>query len=355
VSTQAFKSYSQNGEDVVLWRALQHVGRGRYIDVGANHPVRYSISMAFYERGWNGITVEPDPGFALMQRTERPRDLMAEVAASSTDGDSVTLFVVDGTGLSTLDRDLSVLHAETGFETHEVAVQTRTLDTLISEAGWEGKDIHFVCIDTEGSEPAVLEGIDLRKWRPWILVVEATAPNSTESTRADWEPAVLEAGYEFCLFDGLSCYYTAEERRDLLAPQLSYPACSLDNYIRLEHWEADERAAKAEVEAREAGERGAEARREVSELTQQAAFWRSQAVSRWSTAVDNTAIEEQLRRELERVRGEYYKLGHLHHLLNEEAVGLRSQVGELYDSTSWRVTKPLRTAGETVRRARSHW
>jgi FkbM family methyltransferase len=346
-----FKSYSQNGEDVVLWRALQLVDRGRYVDVGANDPVRYSLSMAFYERGWSGITVEPDPEFARMQRAERPRDMQVEVAASNTDGDTVAFFVVDGTGLSTLDSDLARLHAESGYETHEVTVQTRTLDTLMSRAGWEGKDIHFVSIDTEGSEPAVLQGIDLRKWRPWVLVVEATAPNSSESTRSDWEPGVLEAGYQFCLFDGLSCYYVADERRDMLEPKLSFPACSLDNYIGLEHWEADERAANAQ---READERVGEAQREIAELTGEAAFWRSQATSRWASAVENTAVIEELTREVERIRGEYYKLGHLHHLLNQEAIGLRFQVGDLYDSTSWRVTKPLRTASGTVRRARNH-
>jgi FkbM family methyltransferase len=350
MSGPPFKSYSQNGEDVVLWRALQQVERGRYLDVGANHPVRYSLTMAFYERGWRGITVEPDPEFARMQRVERPRDLQFEVAASSTDDDTVTLFVVDGTGLSTLYGDLAQLHAESGFETHEVTVQTRTLDTLMSEAGWEGKDLHFVSIDTEGSEPAVLQGIDLRKWRPWILVVEATAPNSSESTRSYWEPGVLEAGYQFCLFDGLSCYYVADERGDMLGTKLSYPACSLDNYIRLEHWEAEERAVNAQ---RAADERAAEARREIAELTQEAAFWRAQATSRWAIAVENTAAIEELTRELERLRGEYYKLGHLHHLLNQEAVGLRSQVGDLYNSTSWRVTKPLRTASGTVRRTRN--
>ena len=29
-------SYAQNFEDVMLWRALQHVGTGYYVDIGAN-------------------------------------------------------------------------------------------------------------------------------------------------------------------------------------------------------------------------------------------------------------------------------------------------------------------------------
>ena len=54
-----FVSYAQNFEDVMLWRALRHVESGFYIDVGAAHPDDYSVTRAFYDRGWSGINVEP--------------------------------------------------------------------------------------------------------------------------------------------------------------------------------------------------------------------------------------------------------------------------------------------------------
>ena len=34
----SFLSYAQNAEDVMLWRALRHVERGFWIDVGAAEP-----------------------------------------------------------------------------------------------------------------------------------------------------------------------------------------------------------------------------------------------------------------------------------------------------------------------------
>ena len=166
----------------MLWRALRDVANGRYIDVGANHPELFSVSMGFYNRGWSGITVEPDPAFAQMQRDGRPRDRLMEVAITATDGDSISFHVVDGTGLSTLDADLAQVHARAGYDTHDVKVRTRTLDSILEEAGWGGLDIHFMTIDTEGSERSVLEGIDLKVWRPWVLVIEATIPLSTQSS-----------------------------------------------------------------------------------------------------------------------------------------------------------------------------
>ena len=68
----AFVSNAQNGEDVVLWRALGDLPRGRYVEVGANHPLIDSVSRAFYDRGWSGVCVEPLPTFAGELRAGPP-------------------------------------------------------------------------------------------------------------------------------------------------------------------------------------------------------------------------------------------------------------------------------------------
>lgn len=52
-------SYSQNFEDIILWRALKNIENGFYIDVGANDPVVHSVTKLFYENGWRGINCEP--------------------------------------------------------------------------------------------------------------------------------------------------------------------------------------------------------------------------------------------------------------------------------------------------------
>ncbi|MCZ8377233.1 MAG: hypothetical protein O9342_17815 [Beijerinckiaceae bacterium] len=45
---EAFVSYAQNFEDVILWRALRTVEQRHYIDIGANDPVFDSVSFGFY-------------------------------------------------------------------------------------------------------------------------------------------------------------------------------------------------------------------------------------------------------------------------------------------------------------------
>jgi FkbM family methyltransferase len=335
VLSSTFESFSQNGEDVVLWRALHEVANGRYVDVGANHPEIYSVSMGFYNRGWSGITVEPDPAFAELQRAMRPRDQMVEAAITVKNQDSLPFHVVDGTGLSTLDERIARSHAQAGYETHDVEVVSRTLDSILEEAQWQGSDIHFMSIDTEGSERDVLESIDLHVWRPWILVVEATAPLSTESTRRFWEELVLSADYQFCLFDGVSCYYVADEHADTLSKTLGYPACAHDDYTTREYREA----AQERLEL-------AEQAHTVPELIEQVTRWRAQAVNRWANAVATKTELERVLAEMADLRIEieerYATFDEERVELHKVIVGLRTQIDELHGSTSWRVTGPLR-------------
>ncbi len=158
MTTEPFVSYAQNREDVVLRRALAGISEGRYIDVGANDPTVDSVTRAFYDAGWHGITVEPVPAFAAAQRTERPRDLLFQVAVTDVDGGEVVLHEFADTGLSTVVDEFADRHVAAGREATELPVPTRTLDSLLDEAGWQDQPIHFLVIDVEGAEGSVLRG-----------------------------------------------------------------------------------------------------------------------------------------------------------------------------------------------------
>ena len=290
-----FESYSRNREDVVLARALGGIEQGRYVDAGAGDPVYGSVSMAFYALGWSGIVTEPDPVKARDHRLSRPRDILIEGEASEGD---------------------------------------HRIDGVLEEAGWAGLDIHYMHADAGGAERSVLEGAALRRWRPWILVINALEGGSAGSTRDRWEDLVVEAGYDFCLFDGISCFYVAAERRDQLASSLAYPACSRDEFTTIEQRHAEQQVEQAKT------------------LLEEVVRWRTQAVSARARAVDNEAEMEHLRRQIRSAEDEYQALARQHHVLHEGVTGLHGQIEEFQNSTSWRVTRPLRVASGTVSRLR---
>jgi hypothetical protein len=87
----------------------------------------------------------------------------------------------------------------------------------VCERHANGVTIDFLKIDVEGWEEAVIRGGDWQRFRPRVVLVEATQPNSPRPSHAAWEPLLLEAGYLFAYFDGLNRYYVRKEDEDLLA------------------------------------------------------------------------------------------------------------------------------------------
>lgn len=314
-------SYGQNAEDVVLRRALEDVEGGFYVEVGANDPTETSISRAFYDAGWRGIAVEPVEALADRFRRERPRDQVVQAAATATDVDAVTLHVIEDTGLSTLVADISDEHATAGYEAKPVEVAGRRLDSILAAADVPD-DIHFMVIDTEGTEADVLAGMDLQRWRPWVLVVEATHPRTSTPTHEAWEPGLLAAGYEFCLFDGLSRFYVAAEHADRLRAALSAPAGPLDEYVTLHSHRREQELAALRAEVESTRQDLEEVRAQLHTTQQELIRWRGTVLARWAQAAEGG--------------------GSVGSRPNHEVVRLRTELAATHATLSWRITAPLR-------------
>ncbi len=246
----SFTTYAQNFEDVMLWRALKPVEDGFYIDVGAWSPDFDSVTRAFYEHGWRGINVEPNPGSYGQLRARRPRDINVRLAVGDTRGTQIMNFL-SNSGLSTLNETIAQEHARAGWTIDKQVIEVTTLATLCEQHVPEGHDVHFLKVDVEGSEEAVLRGNDWLRYRPWIVVVAATLPMSQQESHDAWEPPLLNAGYHFTYTDGLNRYYVANEHAELL-PAFKYPPNVFDSFKSNLQKQAEARANEAEDKLLEA-------------------------------------------------------------------------------------------------------
>jgi FkbM family methyltransferase len=224
--THAMISYAQNHEDVVLDRAL-HAHTGFYVDVGAASPSTASVTRHFYDLGWSGINIEPLPEYVAELRRLRPRDWTVEAAAGASPGQSGLYVVEADHDLSTFDPRRVEEIAAGGMRAKRQPVEVVTLNDVLGQA--QPETIDFLKIDVEGAEREVLLGIDLRIWRPRVLLIEATFPNTQIPSHGVWEDIVLEHGYRFASFDGLNRYYAAEEESSLT--DLLAPANVLDHFV----------------------------------------------------------------------------------------------------------------------------
>lgn len=244
---RTFVSHAQTFEDVMLWRALQGVGEGFYIDVGAYSPDVESVTKAFYDRGWHGINVEPHPDLFPAFMVDRTRDINLNLAVSDHDG-SVVMNLMSIAGHSTLQD----VETDPGGNADQVVrrqdVHTATLSMIWREHVPPTQAVHFLKVDVEGHEREVIAGNDWSANRPWIVVVEAKSPFSRGSSHGAWEPNLANAGYAYVYGDGLNRFYVAGEHDDLRAAFDSPPNTHFDNFARAGEVAAIQRALRAEAE-----------------------------------------------------------------------------------------------------------
>lgn len=228
-SKLSFISYAQNFEDVLLNRVFRYKVRGFYIDIGALHPTSDSVTKAFYDRGWSGINIEPiKDGYNLFTK-ERNRDINLNIAVSNYSGELEFFQVLGQAGNSTLNKEIAYQVAkEKGLEVAKYTVDVKTLAEICEE--YVNQKIDFLKIDVEGLEEQVILGGDWGKYRPTVLVIETTLPNTNIRCDNNIPTLLKQKGYQHVFFDGINDYYVADESKEL-AKFFAYPVNILDYYI----------------------------------------------------------------------------------------------------------------------------
>jgi FkbM family methyltransferase len=159
-------SYSQFGEDLLLWEYFGAKTNGFFLEAGANHPTKYSQTWLFEQHGWKGILVEPIAKRCEMLRQQRPgsRVFQCALGAPEQHGRAQINVAAGNDGLSGLVVNDNVIVERTE------EVEVRTLDEVLREAG--NPKLDLVSIDVEGFELQVLRGFDLARHSPTALLVE---------------------------------------------------------------------------------------------------------------------------------------------------------------------------------------
>jgi FkbM family methyltransferase len=206
-------SFAQNSEDVLLWRCFRDKKKGFYVDVGASSPITDSVTHLFYEQGWSGLNLEPLPERVAELSRLRPRDRSLCLAVGAAPGSAKLARTRGMGGLSTLYDATAPGVVTQMADAWEIETRLAPLSLILEEE--KIGEIDFLKIDVEGAEAAVLDTLDLSRWRPAVILVEATLPMTTTPSHACWEAQLLACGYSFCWFDGLNRFYLAQERSDL--------------------------------------------------------------------------------------------------------------------------------------------
>jgi FkbM family methyltransferase len=315
---QRYTSFSANFEDVILHRIFGLKAHGFYVDVGAAHPLFENDTKLFYDRGWNGINIEPNTVFFDQLKAERPRDHNV-CAAISKSAESISFHEVVGTGLSTCDPSQAQVAHSKGYQVRRYDVPTARLSTILNEVA--PTHIDFLKIDVEGLEQEVLATNDWKQYRPSVILLEATFPESPVRRQTEIRQFLEGHGYHWRYFDGLNDFYVASEF-EVADDIFTRPPNIFDGFRLREAVDSEQHVKNLEV------------RVESIEIELQNTKFERHRLAVATEAMRNELIE--LHSELEKWIQE-----------RQELVQLRA----IRTSTSWIITRPLRRIGDRLKRS----
>ena len=170
-------SYSQGAEDISLSLLIQDTD-GFYIDIGAHHPSRFSVTRLLYQKGWNGINVDANPDTASEFKRHRPRDQFLNAAVGSQN--IYTFYRFKEPAINTVNSDWMSRFASEGNPVVDILQIPGLTLRKIFEYVPQDKSVTLLNIDIEGSDNEALNSLDFDslpvRLKPKWLLLETTPP-----------------------------------------------------------------------------------------------------------------------------------------------------------------------------------
>jgi FkbM family methyltransferase len=174
-----------NVDEVVRARFFPDRNAGVLVEVGSADPEYLSVSALYRGLGWNVIAIEPNPEFCSLHRARGYEVL--EYACGDHDEDDVDFSIVNSHGTAYLGGHVSyesfsslgikdsyagLIDSDSDHTINTIKVNLRRVDTLLREYAPTVERIDILAIDVEGWELEVVDGLDMAKFRPRVLIIE---------------------------------------------------------------------------------------------------------------------------------------------------------------------------------------
>ena len=199
-------SWSQSAEDLAILAVMNSTSNGRYLDIGAHHPTRFSVTRHLFQSGWTGVNVDANSDLLSEFFRARPNDVSLNFCVGHKDEYELSVF--HETAISTVDPSWSAKFVkENNVKKTVRTVPGITIRQLLDEYFPEnGPD--FLNIDIEGADYDALKSGHFESLSPnrrpnWVLV-ESAAPLS-KTLETDTVQLLLSYQYEIWLVLPFAC------------------------------------------------------------------------------------------------------------------------------------------------------
>lgn len=202
------KSYSQNGEDLNILDLFPKSKKVSYLDLGANHPIKFNNTHLLYKNGSRGISVDPDVRVTFWYKIFRPFDTIIKAAVVSGDEKEIRFYFINNPVLNTTSEHEAKKAEDSGFRIiKEDTVVALNINNLLSRfENTNGPD--FLNIDVEGIDEDILYAIDFKKFTPRSICIETGVfMDLSRDKKKRVDAFIFSKGYEVVFYNTNNTIY----------------------------------------------------------------------------------------------------------------------------------------------------
>lgn len=209
--------FGQYGEDILIRKIFDFANiKGRYVDLGAYHPFRFSNTAYLWMRGWQGINVDANPNTVTLFKKIRKSDTNIWGAVVTqhefdTGQKNVGLMLPakpDRYGLSAIGTINTHQANQNGMMT-QVEVPTTTLKNILQSHNITHVD--FLNIDIEGYDEKIILDFDFTICKPKSIAVEIFSKSVCETVQTKAVAHLKKNGYTFYAVAGYTAIFVLIE------------------------------------------------------------------------------------------------------------------------------------------------
>lgn len=190
-------SFSQEGEDLIIRRFFEKKSRGFYVDIGAHHPIRFSNTYHFYQRGWRGINIDACPGSMKIFEKIRTRDINLELGVGASET-TLDYYMFDEPALNSFSKPLSEERdRESSFHIVDIkSIPIQPLHKILDRhLAKHATEIDFFNVDVEGLDLEVLASNDWDRYAPTLIITEALEQGVDDILGSEVNHYLASVGY----------------------------------------------------------------------------------------------------------------------------------------------------------------
>ena len=195
------KHFAQFGEDIFVSIIFNDIKNGYYVDIGAYHPYKGSLTYNLHKKGWQGINIDLSKSSIDLFRIARPRDINLNCAISSITGET---FYYEN---SPINQQNSLTKQNDNQK--KVSINSFTLNDVINNHNI--KEVDYINIDTEGNETEILRSVDFKKIKPILITVEDNSFIINSTQKVEKIELMKTNNYELINIIGVTLFFIRKD------------------------------------------------------------------------------------------------------------------------------------------------